>query len=147
MRKVFLGSLVLLVSAVGWTARAQADQDVPWPWAKVASPSSVTEIYEVTDVTIHPFTIENDDRVVVIAEGVTTTGGWTNPTLSPWVYIAPPEGGIYDFTFLARPPAPDLMVTEALTPIEAELILRDPPDDFRGVRVHAGDTSVEAVLE
>lgn len=103
-------------------------------------------VTEVVSVEIRSITIENDGRVVVVAKGLVPTSGWTSPQLDPWVYIAPPADGIYDFDFTARPPAPGAIVLQVISTLEASFVILDVPEGFAGVRVHGKNNAVEAAV-
>jgi hypothetical protein len=77
--------------------------------------------------------------LIIHAEGFASTSGWSQATLLPWIYLAPPADGILDLEFVATPPSgPALMV---ISRIEAHVSFRKP-DWVRGVRVHASLNSV-----
>jgi hypothetical protein len=78
------------------------------------------------------------------AKGEVRTGGWSNPKLTPVVYVHPPADGIYDYTFSATPPSGP--ATQAITPISATEPLKSTPKGFRGVRVRAETNSKEAII-
>lgn len=88
--------------------------------------------------------LKHGQQLQITAEGVVRTSGWTSPTLHPYVYIRPPQDGVYDFTFVAEPPqTPALQV---LQPIRVVYVV-PVTTNMRGVRVHAAENSVEALLE
>ena len=65
-------------------------------------------------------------KLSIKADGEVPTGGWSAGELVPRVYVQPPPDGIYDFDFVAEPPPPDRVVTQAFTPISAEKVLESP---------------------
>ena len=73
------------------------------------------------------------------------TGGWTHPRLDPYVFVQPPPNGIYDFDFVADPPAGP--AAEVLTPIEVAHVWENFPEEVKGVRVHATQNSKTALLD
>jgi hypothetical protein len=81
----------------------------------------------------------------ISADGVVPTPGFTNPQLVPWVYIMPPQDGIWDFDFVADEPKGP--VQQVLSPISASYFWHSYPQDLKGVRIHARMNSVEALLE
>ncbi len=82
----------------------------------------------------------------ITAFGETRSSGWTSPQLAPRLPLVPPADGIWDFDFIAMPPASGTIVTPALAPITADVLWPSMPPDARGVRVHAATNSVEALL-
>ena len=85
-------------------------------------------------------------KLSIKADGEVPTGGWSAGELVPLVYVQAPPDGIYDFDFVAEPPPPDRVVTQAFTPISAEKILEKVPKGFRGARIHAASNQIEAML-
>lgn len=66
--------------------------------------------------------------------------------LIPYVYIMPPQDGIYDYTFVARPPKWIPPLTD--TPIKASYRLPPgPPAGMKGVRIHAEQNTKEAMFD
>lgn len=102
---------------------------------------------KILSVTAASLQIEktNPPRLVIQASGFTTTGGWSNGLLIPYVYITPPQDGIWDFDFVATRPTG--FVTQMLTPIIAEdYIWEDFPAALKGVRIHGSSNYIEALL-
>ena len=82
---------------------------------------------------------EENPLLVVEAEGLAATAGWTNVRLDPHVYITPPDDGVQDFDLVGDRPAD---ATEALSEVEAGW--EGPLEDWVvGVRVHAVDNLIE----
>ena len=106
--------------------------------------SSPQKIAEVTGVKLS--VLESDPlQLNITAKGNVSSSGWTKPELVPFVYVAPPQDGIYDFDFNAVPPSgPSATV---ITPIEATYRLSPLPDTLKGVRIHAAQNKKEAMLE
>ena len=78
------------------------------------------------------------------AVGVVPTTGYSNGQLIPWIYIQPPQDGIWDFDFVAdKPDGPQL---EVLCDINASYYWREYPKDLKGVRIHASCNEMEALL-
>jgi len=104
---------------------------------------SKSKIYTIdsADITLLK---SNPPQLSITAHGRTTTGGWSQPELSAYIYIQPPPDGIYGFDFMAEPPSG--IVTQALTPICASHLIQNPPPGLRGVRIHAVSGAVEALL-
>jgi hypothetical protein len=100
-------------------------------------------VYQVDSVRL-AILKSNPPQLQIDAEGLTRTGGWTNPELVEIVYVQPPADGIYDYDFVAEPPSGPS--TDALTPIAATTIRTSIPDDLKGVRVRSETNSVEQPL-
>jgi hypothetical protein len=100
-------------------------------------------IYQVDNVRI-TYIKKNPPEYQIEAKGKVRTGGWSNPDLTPVIYVHPPEDGIYDYHFNAEPPSG--VATQAITPISATKTLEKIPKGFRGVRVRASSNKKEAVL-
>ena len=85
---------------------------------------------------------EENPLLVVEAEGLAPTAGWTNVRLDPHVYITPPDDGVQDFDLVGDRPTD---AAEALTEVEAAW--EGPLADWCiGVRVHAVDNMIEDEL-
>lgn len=83
------------------------------------------------------------DKIFVFAVGRVTSSGWTQAGLSPVYTAVPPADGVWDFRFIADPPAGPIL------PVELPIIafgMFSRPDWFQGVRVHARNNEVE-ILE
>jgi hypothetical protein len=83
-----------------------------------------------------------EKALIILAIGTAPTPGWTKPELSPWVYITPPQDGIYDFSFIATPPSG--IVTQVIVPIVGVGVFPNLPSWVKGVRIHASTNSKEA---
>ncbi len=73
--------------------------------------------------------------VIIGAAGTVPTTGWSEARLVPWIYIAPPADGIWDFDFIAK--APSGIALQVLSPIASAPFIAEVPEWFKGVRVHA----------
>lgn len=87
--------------------------------------------------------------LVIVASGSVPSSNWTDPSLEPWRYVLPPEDGVQDFDFVAKPPIGTAFTV--VLPIIAEargVINADdywgPGQPLCGVRVHARGDSIEA---
>ncbi len=82
--------------------------------------------------------------LLIHATGRTTTSGWTDGQLSPYVYLFPPEDGVQEYDFIATPPGPGQIVQQVLTPISATAEIPDMDilnywgegNPLKGIRVH-----------
>ncbi len=75
--------------------------------------------------------------------GVAATSGWTDPHLSPFVYITPPDDGIQEFDFVATPPSGIVIPVE--TPIAATWE-GNLPNWAKGIRIHSICNSKELLF-
>jgi hypothetical protein len=100
-------------------------------------------IHEVERVTI-TYIKKNPPEYRIDAAGKTRTADWSNPDLSAVVYVQAPLDGIYDYNFVAEPPAD--VSAEVLSPISAQRAIGKMPKGFRGVRVHSSSNKKEALL-
>lgn len=86
----------------------------------------------------------------VMTKGIVPTSGWSNPGLSPYVYISPPKDGVLDMDFVAEPPTGVVLPVE--TGIEASIQVPDFENfwgenkPLAGVRIHARANSDEIML-
>lgn len=80
-------------------------------------------------------------QIVARVRAETTTSGWLNPEFVPLTYNEPPRDGIYEFVLTAERPGGVLL--QAITPMYAELVWRNPPPGVRGVRIHAVENRKE----
>jgi hypothetical protein len=104
----------------------------------------ITKIYSVDSVELailktNPLTLR------IVASGSVNSTGWNNPQLLPYIYIAPPQDGIYDFDMVAD--KPDGFVHWTITPISAVTQWQPFPDSLRGVRVHSSSGNVVKMLD
>ncbi len=82
----------------------------------------------------------DDPLLIVEADGLAPTAGWTHVRLEPHVYITPPDDGVQDFDLVGDRPAGS--AADALAPVEAGW--EGPLADWLiGVRIHAADNMVE----
>ena len=89
------------------------------------------------------FKLLTSNKLVVGAVGEVGSGGYTNPTLVPMVYIVPPADGIWEFSFQADEPAGVAIAVNL--PIAAFLEIV-PPDWMTGVRIRSAANQVEPEL-
>lgn len=108
-------------------------------------------VMEVTDVKLS-INKSSPPQLALYAEGKVPTSGWSNPTLSPVVYVTTPADLIQDFEFCAQEPAGPVL--EIVSPIAATLIAEMDVANYwgqgkplKGVRIHARLNSIEAVLD
>ena len=100
----------------------------------------------LTRVSLRPQ--EGDDSngtFLIVAEGEVNSSGWSNPRLLPYTYVRSPEDGMWGFDFVAD--APSGISRPVLTPIRAEYLMKEVPEGFNGVRVHAATNFKEAAIK
>ncbi|KMY68116.1 hypothetical protein AAU61_07180 [Desulfocarbo indianensis] len=86
----------------------------------------------------------NPPQLLINAVGAARTSGWLNPVLSPRIYVQPPLDGIWEFDFLADPPAG--VALEVITPINASYMVDGGFQSWKGVRVVAETNAKEKLL-
>ena len=87
----------------------------------------------------------NPPQLKIQADGKTRSAGWSDPELVAHVYIVPPADGIYEYDFVAKPPAG--VSAQVITPITAHAVRQDIPKEMKGVRVIAAKNKKEATLK
>ena len=99
-------------------------------------------ILEVKEVSLE--LVQSQFPIVnIIAHGVVSSSGWTEPELIE--SDKPPVDGIYEYLFVAK--RPEGPAASVITPISANRFLEPVPADFKGVRVIAQTNSIEKKLE
>jgi hypothetical protein len=123
------------------TDPAPARQPGPPPVPPKAVPAPVYSIDSIT------FEIRESMPVqlVIKARGTVRTGGWSGGELRPLQTLAP-EQGVRSFTFFATPPRPDMMVTQALAPIDAVFTIPALPADVKSIRIIAETNEMTETL-
>lgn len=105
----------------------------------------VAKVLEVSKAVITKIPVPPGRNVLVIgAAGYVSDTGWENGRLIPYVYVTPPEDGIWDFDFVAE--RKDGMHLQVVTPIFAAVTYPRPPRWVKGVRIHASANTVVALL-
>jgi hypothetical protein len=108
----------------------------------------MSQVKEVTEVKLS-LAKSKPPQLQVKASGKVPTTGWTNGTLTAFVYIQKPPDGIQDFDFSATPP--DGPSGDMVSDIEAGCVIPDPDNYWGhgqklvGVRIHAANNSMEAL--
>lgn len=81
----------------------------------------------------------------IIATGEVSSTGYSNARLAPYVYVTPPEDGMYEFDFVAE--APSGASGSAMTEIKSEEFKwQDFPKELKGVRIYAEHNQIEEML-
>ena len=136
-KDVCFNLLAIIVLSVSLTSCDDGTQPPP-------QESTHQKIPEVTDVQLS--VLESDPlQLNITAKGNVSSSGWTKPELVPFVYVAPPQDGIYDFDFNAVPPSG--ASATVITPIETTYRLSPLPDTLKGVRIYAVQNKKEAMIE
>ncbi|WP_298140566.1 hypothetical protein [Flavobacterium sp.] len=92
------------------------------------------KVFELTEVTLR--ILEKKPPILAInCIGNVTTSGWSNGQLIPFVYVAPPADGVYEFDFVAEEPTG--ISTEVISKIKSELMWDNFPLDLKGVKVYS----------
>lgn len=123
------------------------EAEVSFPFSMTCANDTVlpTSVYSVSSV--ETVLQKSQPPILIIrADGKVPTGGWSQAELVPRVYVVPPADGIWDFDFVALPPAPGTIVTQAFDDVCATYAWNDPPAYLRGVRVHARTNVQESVF-
>ena len=87
----------------------------------------------------------NPPSLLIEANGLVPTSGWTEPELQGRIYIQPPPDGIWDFDFVAT--APSGIVIEVFTKIYAAHLWQGNLNQLKGVRVHSSTNAVVQMLK
>ncbi|WP_019500189.1 hypothetical protein [Pseudanabaena sp. PCC 6802] len=107
------------------------------------------KIWQVVDVGIKILRSGKSPKeaLFIIASGVVTSGGWSNPILIPYYYFTAPEDGIYNFDFVADSPTGSTI--QVITPVITTFIWENLPDGVKGVRVYGstGEPKVKMLEE
>jgi hypothetical protein len=117
---------------------ALLEKDGPFP-AEFAQRGSVP-VMSVDHVQISEEIFGGTAHYIITAIGKVPTTGWTQPHLQPYIYIQPPPDGIWDFVFLARPPAGP--AGDVVLPIAATFAWKRGSYQLKGVRVHSAHNSI-----
>lgn len=97
------------------------------------------KVLEVTSVSF-ALTKSLPPGLIVHATGKVSSSGWSNGRLVPYVYLAPPQDGIWDFDFIAT--RPERIALTVISPISASEFIEPMPSWCRGVRVRAGSNEM-----
>jgi len=90
--------------------------------------------------------VNSEPKTLVIhVMGSASSTGWTQVELGAWVYITPPADGIYDFDLIGKPPFG--MALQVITPVATSTTFPDPPENFKGVRIHATSNNLESIID
>ncbi|MBN8857747.1 MAG: hypothetical protein J0H29_05125 [Sphingobacteriales bacterium] len=86
--------------------------------------------------------------LIIEVTGEATTPGFTNIHLEPYFYIAPPEGGLYEFSLTGVVPDEEVNdKTGEKVNVTAEVYVWESfPSDLKGIKVYANENSAEELL-
>ena len=101
------------------------------------------KVYEVRAVHLTVYRSMPPKLLIEVA-GIVPTTAYTGPELVEYVYVHPPPNGIYEFDFIAEPPAGASV--EVLTNISARYLVDPMPRELKGVEVFASHNSKVASL-
>jgi hypothetical protein len=104
-------------------------------------PESVQAVNQINLAILESF----PPQLRITALGTVASAGWTNPQLLPRTYIQAPPDDIYDFDFVADPPAG--IVAQVVTPIAATYVWPSLPSGLKGVRIHSATNEQVALIE
>ncbi len=102
------------------------------------------KVYQIDGVSLtvlrtHPASLS------ISVEGQTSTPGFTNFHLEHYVYINPPEDGIYNADMVATPPRG--VVIQVISPFEHQEVWENyPAEHLKGVRIHGATNDVVIML-
>lgn len=130
--------MLRLTALTAVTALAACAPAWTYPEPPMAELKPLTEVKEVAAAQV-------DDYMVITVDAVAPTPGYTDLSLRPFNYIQAPPDGIYDFTAVGKPPGG--VVAMHTQPVRYKYRWRGLGPNVRGVRVHAGDSAVEAVVK
>jgi hypothetical protein len=145
-------SLALAIAALLTACDAPAPAAKPQAPPPAAEPSAPPEIprAEVLPVyKIDSMTFEVREsmpvQLVIKARGTVRTGGWSGGELRPLQTLVA-EDGVRSFTFVGTAPRSDMMVTQALSPIEATVTIPILPADVKSIRIIAETNEMTEAL-
>ena len=105
--------------------------------------SRQVKVYEITAVRLTRYR-SVPPKLLIEVEATTRTSGYTDPKLVEYIYVPPPLDGVYDFDCIATPPAS--VSSDVISPISVSHVMEPMPGDLKGVRIHASNNSMEALL-
>jgi hypothetical protein len=116
-----------------------------------ASIAQVTDKYsssrekKIMNVTRMEFEVvkNHGEELVVWAYGETNTAGWTNAMLKPKFSVDKRKTGVYEFDFVALPPAPGKNTLQVVSPVKGEYVFKTIPNDFKTAVVYSENNNIE----
>ena len=107
-----------------------------------ASPGHTAELIHSVDDAYYSITGTNPPQLQVSVRGSVKSGGWGFPQLLPYLRQKPPAHGVLEFDFVARAPAADRLVTQAVMPISANNLLHDYYPAIKAIKINAKTNSI-----
>ncbi|HLO94585.1 MAG TPA: hypothetical protein VK195_09720 [Burkholderiaceae bacterium] len=101
---------------------------------------NMTHISEVNEASVLRYPDIGGDRILVVAQGLVPTSGWSGIRLTRRYSAVPPADGLMEFDFVGE--APSGPVLEVMLPVAA-LKVADAPDWLRGVKIYAAGGCLE----
>lgn len=133
-----------LISCVVAVAAIACGGNRPEPAVDTAAPAQQTQQQTVpTVVSVVCMVHKSPSQLHVTANGEVSTGGWTGPALRRRTYVAAPVDSIWEYDFIATPPAG--MATQVITPISAEDTWADFPQSVIGIRVYGEGSGIKEI--
>lgn len=87
----------------------------------------------------------NPPSLSITVEGKTSTPGYTDFHLEHWVYVTPPEDGVYDADMVATPPGGN--VIQVITTFEHQEEWENyPHEHLQGMRIHSATNEMVVML-
>lgn len=117
----------------------------PEPGVDTAAPAQQTQQQQTvpTVVSVICMIHKSPSQLRVTANGEVPTGGWTGPALRRRTYVAAPADSIWEYDFVATPPAG--MATQVITPMTAEDTWADYSQSIIGIRVYGEGSGIKEV--
>lgn len=103
----------------------------------------MSKLPTVSSANAFSFSLGGSERVLVIAQGMAPTSGWSNPRLSPYFYIVPPADGYWEFDFAADEPSG--IVLQVQLPLITSGVF-SPPNWMKGIRIHGEGNSIDVAI-
>jgi hypothetical protein len=114
------------------------------PGADTAAPSQQQQQTVPTVVSVTCMIDKSPPQLHMTANGEVPTGGWTGAALRRRTYVAAPADSIWEYDFVATPPAG--MATQVMTPISAEDMWADyPVQSLLGIRVYGEGSGIKEI--
>ncbi len=124
------------IACGGNTPQPDTDSGAP---AQQQQQQAVATVVTVKCVITRPPT-----QLRVTANGEVPTGGWSGAALNRRTYVAAPADSIWEYDFVATPPAG--MATQVIRPITAEDTWADYPAQLLvGVRVYGAESEIKEI--
>jgi hypothetical protein len=136
---------LFILNCVPATAGSAPPADAFQPMHAAVQTGQGELVPEILEVTVS-ITDDIPPVLKVSARGQVSLGGWTAPELIRVRNASPPEDGIQDFEFRAKPPegAAITVISEISAATEWETVALDAPW-LRGIRIHGEGDGVKEI--